>query len=132
MTMSPPSLTSIRFLALSHRPFAGGASLASASVSFFGSSPSLPTTYVEASSSPGLRQEKYSFVESPDQRRLEGGYPTRSGSRMMLSMVSSTRAGALAAGAPFAAPGACAEGEEIVRAARKAAAIPTLNRFIDV
>jgi hypothetical protein len=50
---------------------------------------------------------------------------------MMLSTVISTRAAALA-GTGFAGAGDCAEGEEIVRAARKAAAIPTLNRFIDV
>jgi hypothetical protein len=47
---------------------------------------------------------------------------------MMLSTVISTLAGAFV----DAGAGDCAEGEEIVRAARKAAAIPALNRFIDV
>jgi hypothetical protein len=47
----------------------------------------------------------------------------------MLSMVISTRAGAFAAAV---GAGDCADGAEIVSAAKKAAAIPTLNRFIDV
>jgi hypothetical protein len=55
---------------------------------------------------------------------------------MMLSIVISTRAGALVDACPEpverAGAGDCAEGDEIVRAARKAAAIPALNRFIDV
>jgi hypothetical protein len=50
---------------------------------------------------------------------------------MMLSIVISTRAGAFV-DAVEAGAGDCAEGEEIVRTARKAAAIPALNRFIDV
>jgi hypothetical protein len=56
---------------------------------------------------------------------------------MMLSTVISILAGALVDACPDPAEGEagagdCAEGEEIVRAARKAAAIPALNRFIDV
>jgi hypothetical protein len=48
---------------------------------------------------------------------------------MMLSIVISTRAGGLAL---VAGPGDCADRVEIVNAATKAAAAPTLNRFIDV
>jgi len=48
---------------------------------------------------------------------------------MMLSIVISTRAGALALAA---GAGDCADRVEIVNTATKAAAVPTLNGFIDV
>jgi hypothetical protein len=51
---------------------------------------------------------------------------------MMLSTVISTRPEAAGFAAADAGGFVCADGEEIDRAAKKAAARPILNRFIDV